>query len=84
MPTMPEITHRKWQLGWRDRPGAGILKPRSMSCVLSSAERSTGIPNLQIVIGHLGEALPFMLPRIDTRMTTRDDQAEPSYQHLSA
>jgi predicted TIM-barrel fold metal-dependent hydrolase len=25
-------------------------------------------PNLQIVIGHLGEALPFMLPRLDQRL----------------
>lgn len=25
-------------------------------------------PNLQIVIGHLGEALPFMLPRLDRNM----------------
>jgi predicted TIM-barrel fold metal-dependent hydrolase len=27
-------------------------------------------PNLQLVIGHLGETLPFMLPRIDSRLPT--------------
>jgi predicted TIM-barrel fold metal-dependent hydrolase len=27
-------------------------------------------PNLQLVIGHLGESLPFMLPRIDRTLLT--------------
>ncbi len=27
-------------------------------------------PNLQIVVGHLGEGLPFMLPRLDRNMAT--------------
>ena len=40
-------------------------------------------PKLQFVIGHLGEALPFMLPRLDS-MTDGGDQAETAGQLLSA
>ncbi len=45
-------------------PGAGTSRRPSMSSASSSAAPSTASP-LQLIIGHLGEALPFMLPRLD-------------------
>ena len=36
-------------------------------------------PKLQIVIGHLGEGLPFMLPRLDRNMATEVTKLERSF-----
>ena len=50
---------------WRCPPGAGTPTPPSTCSAWCSAAPSTVIPGFKIVIGHMGEALPFMLDRID-------------------
>ena len=50
--------------------GAGISRLQSMSSASSSVERSTSSRIFRIVIGHLGEALPFMMPRLDKGLST--------------
>jgi hypothetical protein len=41
-------------------------------------------PKLQIVIGHMGETLPFMVQRLDRILPPRKDQARASGERLSA
>ena len=67
----------------RRRAGAGTSRPRSTSSAWCSAACSTAFPKLQFVIGHLGEALPFMLPRL-RHHAAGGDQAEAPGQRLSA
>ncbi|MDX2481025.1 MAG: amidohydrolase family protein [Desulfuromusa sp.] len=47
--------------GWHIETATHVLR-----LILSGA--FDRYPNLQIIIGHLGESLPFMLPRIDSRL----------------
>lgn len=49
--------------GWHIETGTHVLR-----LILSGA--FDRYPSLQIIIGHLGEALPFMLPRIDEILST--------------
>lgn len=62
----PEVAHwlSRSAWGWHIETGTHVLR-----IILSGV--FDRYPNLQIVIGHLGEGLPFMMPRIDTRMTTQ-------------
>jgi uncharacterized protein len=61
----PEVTARlasgSW--GWHIETAIHVLR-----IILGGA--FDRFPNLQLVIGHLGEALPFMLPRIDYTLPT--------------
>ena len=49
--------------GWHIETAIHILR-----LILSGA--IDRFPRLQLIIGHLGEALPFMLPRIDRQFST--------------
>jgi len=50
--------------GWHIETAVHVLR-----IILSGA--FDRYPNLQLVIGHLGEALPFMLPRLDHNLPTQ-------------
>jgi predicted TIM-barrel fold metal-dependent hydrolase len=56
----PEVTMglAGWAWGWHIETATHVLR-----LILSGA--FDRYPNLQLVIGHLGEALPFMLPRLE-------------------
>ena len=41
-------------------------------------------PNLQVVVGHLGEGIPFMLPRLNKNSAEGGDEPRSSYRCLSA
>jgi predicted TIM-barrel fold metal-dependent hydrolase len=60
----PEVTFvlstRAW--GWHIETATHVLR-----LILSGA--FDRYPNLQLVMGHMGEALPFMLPRIEDSLT---------------
>jgi predicted TIM-barrel fold metal-dependent hydrolase len=62
----PEVTamlaNAAW--GWHIETGIHILR-----LILSGA--FDRYPRLQFIIGHMGEALPFMLPRIDHVLSTK-------------
>jgi predicted TIM-barrel fold metal-dependent hydrolase len=56
-----ELTRGAW--GWHIETAIHVLR-----LILGGA--FDRFPNLQLVIGHMGEALPFMLPRLDYRLPT--------------
>ncbi len=60
----PEVSSilQRYAWGWHIETGTHILR-----IILSGAFDK--YPNLQFIIGHMGEALPFMLPRIDDSLT---------------
>ena len=55
--------------GWHIETAIHILR-----LILSGAFDK--YPNLQLIIGHLGEALPFMLPRIDSNLSSEVTKLE--------
>jgi uncharacterized protein len=61
----PEVTDRLMRAswGWHIETATHVLR-----LILGGA--FDRFPNLQLVIGHLGEALPFMLPRINYTLPT--------------
>jgi len=58
---MAQLTRGAW--GWHIETAIHVLR-----LILGGA--FDRFPNLQLVIGHLGETLPFMLPRLDSRLPT--------------
>jgi len=58
-----EVTNRLATSGWGWHIETAI---HTLRLILSGA--FDRYPRLQIIIGHLGEALPFMLPRIDRQL----------------
>lgn len=62
----PEVTRAlaSFAWGWHIETAIHVLR-----LILSGA--FDHYPNLQIVIGHMGEALPFMLPRLDRTLPTQ-------------
>ena len=56
------LSTRAW--GWHIETATHLLR-----LILSGA--FDRYPRLQVIIGHMGEALPFMLPRIDGSLPTR-------------
>ena len=58
----PNVTELSAAWGWHIETAVHCLR-------LVASGAFDRFPNLQIVIGHLGEALPFMLPRLDQRLT---------------
>ena len=52
---------------WRGRCGAGALRPARTRCASSAAAFSIAIRKPRLVLGHLGETLPFLLWRFDSR-----------------
>jgi predicted TIM-barrel fold metal-dependent hydrolase len=59
-----EVTDRLATSGWGWHIETAI---HTLRLILSGA--FDRYPRLQLIIGHLGEALPFMLPRIDRQLT---------------
>jgi predicted TIM-barrel fold metal-dependent hydrolase len=62
----PEVTAQLAAAGWGWHIETAI---HVLRIILSGA--FDRYPHLQLVIGHLGEALPFMLPRLDHNMPTQ-------------
>ena len=62
----PEVTRglASFAWGWHIETAIHVLR-----LILSGA--FDRYPNLQLVIGHMGEALPFMLPRLDRSLPTQ-------------
>jgi uncharacterized protein len=62
----PEVTRglASFAWGWHIETAIHVLR-----LILSGA--FDRYPNLQVVIGHMGEALPFMLPRLDRSLPTQ-------------
>ena len=60
----PEVTNLLATSGWGWHIETAI---HTLRLILSGA--FDRYPRLQLIIGHLGEALPFMLPRIDRQLT---------------
>ena len=62
----PEVTRglATFAWGWHIETAIHVLR-----LILSGA--FDRYPNLQLVIGHMGEALPFMLPRLDRSLPTQ-------------
>ncbi len=67
----PQVTYAlataAW--GWHIETATHVLR-----LILSGA--FDRYPDLQVIIGHMGEALPFMLPRIDHRMSAEATRLE--------
>ena len=61
----PEVTNAlsRHAWGWHIETAIDILR-------LIVSGTFDQFPDLQIVIGHMGEALPFMMPRIDKTLPT--------------
>ncbi len=61
----PEVTAQLMRAswGWHIETGIHVLR-----LILGGA--FDRFPNLQLVIGHMGEAIPFMLPRINSTLPT--------------
>ena len=53
-----------------------------MFCAWLSAACSTRIPSLQVVIGHMGETLPFMIERVDAMPTSMTGLEKPVSAYL--
>jgi hypothetical protein len=78
MSVNPACRQRRWRNSsrWRNR---GRLGRASARRAIQACDRhrhpARGVfdrhPKLQVVIGHLGEGLPFMLPRLDGNMPTQ-------------
>jgi uncharacterized protein len=62
----PEVTRglASFAWGWHIETATHVLR-----LILSGA--FDRYPNLQLIIGHMGEALPFMLPRLDRSLPTQ-------------
>lgn len=52
-----------WGWGWHIETAIHVLR-----LILSGA--FDRFPGLQLIIGHMGEVLPFMLPRLDHTLPT--------------
>lgn len=67
----PEVTARLSAAGWGWHVETAI---HVLRIILSGA--FDRYPNLQLIIGHLGEGLPFMLPRLDKILPTETTELE--------
>ncbi len=62
--------------------GAGTSRPRVHLIRMILGGVFDRYPKLQVVIGHLGEGIPFMLPRLDKKPAAGGDEARPSARRL--
>jgi 2,3-dihydroxybenzoate decarboxylase len=56
-------------------PGAGPRRSAGTRCASSTAACLTVIPGATLILGHMGEFLPFMRSRLDSRYRTLDLKA---------
>ena len=56
-----------------DQPGAGRLRRRRTRSASSSAGSSNRFPQARLLLGHMGETLPYLLWRLDKRTQAFSD-----------